>query len=240
MANAHPRSDEANTADSEAAIEEALTAFRDGQPVCIHDADDREGEVDLVYPARAVTPDAVQQLRSDAGGLICVALAPSVADAADLPYLAEAIDHPTVAGTELAYGDRSSFSLTVNHRETFTGITDEDRALTIAEVGKFADEATQANPPGVETFADRFRAPGHVHLLRAADGLLGERHGHTELAVELAQGAGCPPAAVVCEMLGDDGGPMSIAHAREYARDRDIPFLTGQEICSWATNCDGL
>jgi len=66
-------------------------------------------------------------MRNDAGGLICVAVADSVADAFGLPFLADALDHPAV-NDDPEYDDRSSFSLPVNHRETFTGITDEDRA----------------------------------------------------------------------------------------------------------------
>lgn len=210
-------------------FEAALAAFRVGDPVCIHDFDDREGEIDLVYPADAVDPVDVAQLRNDAGGLICVAFADEIAATAELPYLADALDHPAVTGGELAYGDRPSFSLTVNHRETFTGITDEDRALTIAELGQFAAEAAVGEADAT-VFAERFRAPGHVHLLRAAPGLLADRRGHTELGVALAREAGISPAVVVCEMLDDDGGATSVERAREYATSRGIPFLDGDRI----------
>ena len=67
--------------DAEAALEDAIEAFRAGEPVCIHDFADREGETDLVYPARAVTPTAVSRMRNDAGGLICVAVSHRVAAA---------------------------------------------------------------------------------------------------------------------------------------------------------------
>ncbi|PSP73275.1 3,4-dihydroxy-2-butanone-4-phosphate synthase, partial [Halobacteriales archaeon QH_9_66_26] len=111
--------------------ERAIAAFARGDPVLVHDAADREGETDLIYPAGAVTPDAVARLRNDAGGLVCVALSDGVASAFDLPFTREIVDHPAADGDELAYGDRSSFSLTVNHRDTYTGITDDDRSLTI-------------------------------------------------------------------------------------------------------------
>ncbi|MCL9813698.1 3,4-dihydroxy-2-butanone-4-phosphate synthase [Natranaeroarchaeum aerophilus] len=212
-------------------VEEAIAAFREGQPVCVHDFDDREGETDIIYPAGAVDVDAVEQLRNDAGGLVCVGLSGTVADAASLPFLSDAIDHPASETDHLAYGDRSSFSLTVNHRDTFTGITDEDRSLTITEVAEFAAAVENGSPLDAEDFASEFRAPGHVHLLRAADGLLDERQGHTELGIALAQAADQPPAAVVCEMLDDDTGrALSTAAAREYAATQGIPFVDGEGL----------
>ncbi|PSQ24675.1 3,4-dihydroxy-2-butanone-4-phosphate synthase [Halobacteriales archaeon QS_9_67_17] len=208
-----------------ASVEAAVAAFRRGDPVLVHDAADREGETDLVYPAHAVDADAVHRLRADAGGLICVALSDGVAEAWNLPFLQETIDHPAAADHELAYDERSSFSLAVNHRETFTGITDDDRALTIARLGE------AARVPEAVDFAGEFRVPGHVHLLRAAPDLLGDRQGHTELALALAEAADQPPAAVVCEMLdGDTGGARSPADARAYARRHGLAYVEGADL----------
>jgi len=127
-------------------VNRALDAFRAGDPVCVHDFADREGETDIIYPAGAVDEAAVAHMRNDAGGLICVAVADSVADAFGLPFLADALDHPAV-NDDPEYDDRSSFSLPVNHRETFTGITDEDRARTIVELAVSA-AAVDADPRG--------------------------------------------------------------------------------------------
>ncbi|WP_459193762.1 3,4-dihydroxy-2-butanone-4-phosphate synthase [Halosimplex sp. J119] len=208
-----------------ASVERAIEALRRGDPVLVHDAADREGETDLIYPAGAVTPDAVARMRNDAGGLVCVALGDAVAAAFDLPYLREAIDHPAAADHELGYDDRSSFSLTVNHRDTYTGITDEDRALTITELG-----AAAADPEATD-FATEFRAPGHVHVLRAAPGLLADREGHTELALALAAAADLPPAMVVCEMLDDEtGGARSPAAARTYADREGLVYVEGADV----------
>lgn len=207
------------------ATERTIEAFRTGSPVLIHDADDREGETDLIYPAGAVTPEAPARLRNDAGGLVCVALSSTVADTLDLPFAQQIIDHPTAQNHDLAYDDRSSFSLTVNHRNTRTGITDGDRALTITAL------AAVASDPDPESFARTFRAPGHVHLLRAAEGLLEEREGHTEFGVALAEAAGLPPAVVVCEMLDDhSGNALSPADARAYAERHDLPYVEGREL----------
>ena len=210
--------------DSASRVDSAVAAFRDGDPVLVHDAADREGEVDLIYPAEAVTPDAVARMRNDAGGLVCVALGEDVADAFDLPFASDVIDHPAADHDHLGYDERSSFSLSVNHRETYTGITDHDRALTISELGRAA-----ADPAGVD-FADEFRAPGHVHLLRAAPSLA-DRQGHTELAVALADEADIAPAAVVCEMLdGETGEARSVADAKAYADRNDLVYVEGSAL----------
>ncbi|WP_440988565.1 3,4-dihydroxy-2-butanone-4-phosphate synthase [Haloarchaeobius baliensis] len=207
------------------AVDRAIAAFRAGEPVCIHDAADREGETDIVYPAHGVTPDAVRRMRNDAGGLVCVALPDQVADAFDLPFMQEELDHPLAADHELGYDERSSFSLTVNHRDTFTGIPDDDRALTIT---KLAEAAT--DPDGFP-FVEEFRAPGHVHLLRAAPGLLDHRLGHTELGVALAEESDVSPAVVVCEMLDDEtGGALTPADARAYADREGIPYVEGADL----------
>ena len=211
--------------DSTGDVERAVAAVRRGEPVLIHDAADREGETDLVYPAGAVTPEAVARMRNDAGGLVCVALSDAVARAFELPYRQDIMDHPAAADHDLGYDERSSFSLTVNHRDTYTGITDADRALTITRLAEAAAD------PATVAFADEFRAPGHVHLLRAAPGLVADREGHTELAVALAGAADLPPAMVVCEMLDDDtGGALSPAAARNYADREGLVYVEGAAI----------
>ncbi|ELY48409.1 3,4-dihydroxy-2-butanone-4-phosphate synthase [Natronorubrum sulfidifaciens] len=207
------------------AIDAALEALRAGEPILVHDAADREGETDLIYHADAVTPDAVARLRNDAGGLVCVALGHDVADAFELPFYSEAVDHPATGDHELGYDERSSFSLTVNHRDTYTGITDVDRSTTIQALG---DAATN---PSETVFSEAFRVPGHVHLLRAAPDLLAQRAGHTELGVALADAAGLSPAVVVCEMLDDETGEaLSPVDARAYATRHGLSYLEGRDI----------
>ena len=208
-----------------AAVDRAIEAFRAGEPVLVHDAADREGETDVIYPAGSMTPEAVARLRNDAGGLVCVALTDAVARAHELPFAVDAIDHPAVATGELPYDERSSFSLTVNHRDTFTGITDVDRALTIRELARAAE-----SPRGV-SFAEEFRMPGHVHLLRGAPGLLEQRAGHTELGLALAGAAGREPAVVVCEMLDDETGiARSPGDARTYAAEHGLVYVEGADL----------
>lgn len=209
----------------ESGLREAVAAFQAGNPVLIHDFDDRECETDLVYPARAVEFEDVVRLRNDAGGLICVALGYEVANELGLQYLQDIVDHSLTDNPELSYDTRSAFSLTVNHRDTRTGITDKDRALTISELGGLASD------PDESKFASEFRSPGHVHLLKGAKGLLTERRGHTELGLYLARTSDISQAVVVCEMLDDSTGEsLSKLRAQEYAREHNIPFIDGKRL----------
>ncbi|WP_049921430.1 3,4-dihydroxy-2-butanone-4-phosphate synthase [Halopiger djelfimassiliensis] len=224
-ANARAASSGDADVDTDAAFERALDALRSGEPVLVHDAADREGETDLIYHADAVTPDALARLRNDAGGLVCVALGHEVAEAFELPFYAAAVDHPATGDHDLGYDERSSFSLTVNHRDTYTGITDNDRSRTIRALGAAAAE------PDETDFAGEFRVPGHVHLLKAAPDLLAQRKGHTELGLALADAADLPPAVVVCEMLDDETGEArSPVDARAYADRHGFPYLEGRAV----------
>jgi 3,4-dihydroxy 2-butanone 4-phosphate synthase len=223
--NSESTGETVTTQEAAGSVERAVEAVRRGEPVLVHDAADREGETDLVYPAGAVTADAVARMRNDAGGLVCVALSDAVARAFDLPYQQAVIDHPAAADHDLGYDERSSFSLTVNHRDTYTGITDSDRALTITRL------ADAAGAPSSVDFASEFRAPGHVHLLRAAPELAADREGHTELALVLADAAGRQPAMVVCEMLDDEtGDARSPAAARVYAERHGLVYVEGRDV----------
>lgn len=206
-------------------VRAAIEALQAGEPVLVHDFADREGEVDMIYPAGAVGPGEIARLRNDAGGLICVALSDEVANTFDLPFLTEAVTHPTT-DSSVGYDDRSAFSITVNHRDVYTGVTDQDRARTIQALA-----AAAANPDEFE-FAEQFRSPGHVHLLRAAPSL-SARQGHTELGIALARVANLVPAMVVCEMLDDTTGKaLAPDAARQYAERYGLVFIEGSVIVS--------
>jgi 3,4-dihydroxy 2-butanone 4-phosphate synthase len=136
--------------------------------------------------------------------------------------------------------NHSSFSLWVNHVSTFTGITDNDRATTINAIAAHVRQALT----GHETrFFDEFRLPGHVPVLRGAEGLLARRCGQTELSLALAAMAGITPAIVVCEMLDDESGmALGKADARAYGEAHGIPFLEGREVADRVTGasaCSG-
>ncbi len=219
-------------------IQKALEAAREGKMFFIYDSDSREGETDFVIPARAITPDDVRWMRRDGGGLICVSIGPKASRKLGLPFISDLIheateEHPEISnivekGGDLAYDTRSSFSLWVNHRNTRTGIPDNDRALTINELSRIVDRTLSEDKVDL---GSQFRTPGHVALLRAADGLVNDRMGQTELSIAIAQMAGITPAMVVCEMLDDRTGlALSREDAKEYAFLHDLIFLEGQEI----------
>ncbi len=217
-------------------LEDALDALRKGEMILIYDGEGREGETDLVIGSQFVTPGHVRTLRKDGGGLICVAIHPRIAETLEIPFLVDVWKHAygryrvlrDLEANDIPYDEKSSFSITVNHRGTFTGITDKDRALTIKELSRIGENALNGYDP--REFGRNFRSPGHVVLLRAAKGLLEERQGHTELSVDLMQRAGLTPVATICEMLHDGGGSLPPAHAREYAMEHGLAYLEGREI----------
>ncbi len=244
--NSHDCENVAFVSDKEASFEKdlsinmqkALEAARKGEMFFIFDSDSREGETDFVIPARATTSDDVRWMRRDGGGLICVAIGPQASQKIGLPFISDLLhesteNHPELSsvvekGGDLAYDSRSSFSIWVNHRNTRTGIPDNDRALTINELSNITERALRGDRVDL---GSEFRTPGHVALLRAAEGLVNKRMGQTELSIAIAQMAGIPPAMVVCEMLDDKTGlALSKEDAKEYAFLHGLVFLEGQEI----------
>ena len=214
----------------------AIESLKKGNMILLYDSDCREGETDVVMPAHATTPKHVALMRREAGGLICVAIHPMAAQRLGLPFVSDLLKH--ASGFELAevvekpgdisYDISSSFSLWVNHRKTFTGITDIDRALTINEISKVVQSSL--NGKKID-FGKEFRSPGHVPLLRAASDLLSERKGQTELSIALAEMANITPAMVLCEMLDDNTGKaLSKKDAKLYAKNQDLVFLEGGKI----------
>ncbi|MHA1377833.1 MAG: 3,4-dihydroxy-2-butanone-4-phosphate synthase [Candidatus Helarchaeota archaeon] len=230
-------------------LKRAIKDLADGKFIMVYDQDDREAEVDLVVLAEKVTPRHVFRLRHDAGGLICIAMANEIGKALKLPFMLQiyskvSTEYPiffdVAPDIAMPYGDKPSFSITINHRKNRTGITDIDRSTTISEFGKLGNEIVHN---GAKTkkyqklFGSNFRAPGHTHLLIAADGLLAKRKGHTELTISLTEignkvfGLDITPCTVLCEMLdGSTGRALSLKKAKEYAKQNGIIMINGQEI----------
>ncbi|MEM3445407.1 MAG: 3,4-dihydroxy-2-butanone-4-phosphate synthase [Thermoplasmata archaeon] len=221
-------------------VKEAIEAIAGGKFVLVYDADDREHETDFVICSQFVRAEHVRQMRKEGGGLICITVPPEFWEAVGLPYLTEIFSKcwsevPLLKALEpydIPYDTKSSFSLTINHRRTFTGITDRDRALTISEFGKCIAEFFNHRDieQTLQSLRENFRSPGHVPLLNAARGLVGKRQGHTELATALMILAGVTPSAAICEIMGDDGFAMSKGEARKYAEQNGLIFVEGREI----------
>jgi 3,4-dihydroxy 2-butanone 4-phosphate synthase len=221
------------------AIDKAMECLRDGRFVLVYDFDNRERETDVVIASQHVTPASIRTMRKDAGGLICTTASHEVAERLQLPFMVDVLGEahrrfPVLAGlapNDIPYDTKSAFAITINHRHTFTGITDIDRALTTSEFAKLAGRALKESPEKVRAeFGRDFRSPGHVHLLRASEWLLVKRKGHTELTTALLAMSGLVPSATICEMMGDDGNALGKDKAKAYAERYDLCFLEGQEI----------
>jgi len=219
-------------------MDRALKDIREGRMVLVYDFDDRERETDMTVASEFVTCETVRRMRKDAGGLICTTTPYSVASSLGLPFLSDifwddAGKYPILAAmapTDIPYDNtRSSFGLTINHRRTYTGITDNDRAMTIKEYAGTVFQDRPAEEIAAELGAN-FRAPGHVHLLNTTERILETRKGHTELCTALMYMAGVRPSATICEMLEDDGNSRGKESVLKYARENDLTFVTGNEI----------
>ncbi|MEE9150483.1 MAG: 3,4-dihydroxy-2-butanone-4-phosphate synthase [Thermoplasmata archaeon] len=220
-------------------VKTALESLNKGNFVLVYDADGREEETDFVIASQFVTSKVIRTMRKDGGGLICTTVHRPVGGKLGLPYLADVFykmgeEYPVLRElipNDIPYDTKSSFAITINHRKTFTGISDNDRALTISEFAKIAEKAITAEDGWTKKeFGRLFRAPGHVHLLNASKELLVKRKGHTELSTALMVMAGLIPTATICEMIGDDGKSLSKTPAKGYAKEHNLIFLEGFEI----------
>ena len=163
-------------------VEDAIAAIKDGRAVVVTDDEDRENEGDLIFASELATPDLVAFMVRYTSGYICVAVTEADADRLDLP--------PMFRVNQDRRG--TAYTVTVDAREgVSTGISASDRAHTIRLL---ADPATGS--------ADLAR-PGHIVPLRAKDGGVLRRPGHTEAAVDLAVLAGLRPAGVLCELVSE-------------------------------------
>ncbi|MEE8168352.1 MAG: 3,4-dihydroxy-2-butanone-4-phosphate synthase [Candidatus Hydrothermarchaeales archaeon] len=220
-------------------IDNAVEELQKGHIILIYDGDGREEETDLIVAGEYATPEHIRTMRKDGGGLICVAVHPTITSKLEIPFLVDVWKHAgskykifeALEANDIPYDEKSAFSITINHRKTFTGITDRDRSFTIREFTKVAVNALNGYDPA--EFGINFRSPGHITLLKAADGLLEKRKGHTELSVALMELAGLTPIATICEMLGDTGRSLTRREAGKYAREHGLVFLEGKQVVEY-------
>jgi 3,4-dihydroxy 2-butanone 4-phosphate synthase len=210
-------------------LEEVKERLLNGHPVFIYDFRGREEEVDMVYYAPKVSAASIYMLRKLGGGLICFAMPYEVGVLLGLDFMTNLLKESSLKPLvkRPKYGDYPAFSIWVNHVDVKTGISDEDRALTVRKLYEVAHEAL-SDPLGARRrFAEEFYAPGHVPVLLARK--LNERKGHTELSVRLAERLGIEPFVVFAEVL-DYGRSMSLEKAKEIAKALGAPLLKGEEI----------
>ncbi len=191
-------------------IEQAIEDIRVGKFVVVADDEDRENEGDLVCAAQHVTPEMVNFMLG-VKGMICLALTADRCAQLDLPLMSE-------TNTEAM---RTAFTVSIDAAPRFgvsTGISASDRAATIRVA---ADPASTAR--------DLVR-PGHIHPLRAREGGVLTRVGHTEAAVDLARLAGIAPAGVICEILNEDGTTARRPQLEAFCEKHGITFVTVAQL----------
>jgi 3,4-dihydroxy 2-butanone 4-phosphate synthase/GTP cyclohydrolase II len=190
-------------------IDDAIADIRAGKMVIVLDDEDRENEGDLVMAAQMVTPEAINFMRKEAGGLICMPVIGKRLDELQIPQMVS----ENTALHETAF----TVSIEARHRTT-TGISAQDRAATIQAI---LDPS--AKP------AD-FLRPGHTFPLRARDGGVLVRAGQTEAAVDLARLAGFYPAGVIVEIMHEDGTMMRLPQLREFAKKHNLRLITVKDL----------
>ena len=190
-------------------VTEAAEIFKQGRFVIIVDDEDRENEGDLALAADFVTPDAVNFMAREGRGLICVSLTEERCDELDLA--------PMVEQNTSNYG--TAFTVSVEAKgKTTTGISAFDRAVTVKTL---IDPRTRPH--------DLLR-PGHTFPLRARRGGVLKRAGQTEASVDLARVAGLTPAAVICEVMKDDGTMARVPDLMEFSAKHGIPIVSVADI----------
>ncbi|BBD71937.1 3,4-dihydroxy-2-butanone-4-phosphate synthase [Sulfodiicoccus acidiphilus] len=200
-----------------------------GLPVLVYDFEGREEEVDMVFYGGAVTPKSITTLRKEAGGLICFVTGEREGKLLGLPFFTEILREVGMGDLvkRPSYGDEPAFSLWVNHIETKTGISDNDRAKTIRGLHEVVKLLSTDDGEARRKFRESFMAPGHVPVLisRGVD----RRRGHTELVMVLAEALGLERSMVIAEML-DEGASLSKEKAKKLAKNWGVSFLEGTEI----------
>lgn len=200
-----------------ATIPEALEALRAGRPVLVADDENRENEGDVVLSAELATPDWVAWTVRWSSGFICAPMPTDLADSLNLP--------PMVAASEDARS--TAYTVSVDAAEgVTTGISASDRAHTLNVL---------ADPSSTATSIIR---PGHVLPLRAVDGGVRERGGHTEAAVELMKLAGLRPVGAIAEVVAEDGSMMRLPGLLELGARDGVPVITIEQLIAHLNEID--
>ena len=192
-------------------VEQAIADIKAGKMIIVADDEDRENEGDLICAAELVTPEMINFMIRKAGGWICLALTNERADHLQLDPQSE------VSTDEY----RTAFTISIDADERFgvtTGVSAQDRAKTIRAA---------VDPKAVPS---DLRRPGHVPPLRARDGGVLQRVGHTETAVDLARLAGLTPAGVICEILNEDGTSARRPQLEKFAEQYGLTFITVAQV----------
>jgi len=205
--------------DAISSTEEIIEDARNGRMFILVDHEDRENEGDLVIPAQMATPEAINFMATNGRGLICLSLPAERVDALDLPLMT----------THNSSRHETPFTTSIEARDgVTTGISAHDRARTVAVA---IDAAT--------TGAD-ISTPGHVFPLRARDGGVLVRAGHTEAAVDISRLAGLNPAGVICEIMNEDGTMARLPDLVAFAQRHNLKIGTISDLIGYRRRHDNL
>lgn len=195
-------------------IAQAVNWLKEGGLIIIADDENRESEGDLVGLADFVTDKSVNFMTKYGRGLICAPVSKQIAKRLELPHM--------VTNNSDSYG--TAFTISVDYRQTSTGISASDRAITI---NKLAD---------INSVKSDFHRPGHIFPLIAKEGGVLERRGHTEAAIDLAKLAGGTEVAYICEILKEDGTMARLPDLKILAEKWDIPLITVEELANYLSH----
>lgn len=198
-------------------IEEAIQQLREGKFLLVVDDESEQNTGDLLLAAEHATPERVNFMLQHAHGLVCVAMTRERLEALNLP--------PMVPE---ATGDRAAFTVSVDVRTARTGDTAEDRAATIAAL---------VNPA---TRPEDLSRPGHIFPIRAAEGGVLRRAGHTEAAVDLARLAGLNPAGVTCQILDPSGHAANLPELRAFAQEHGLSLVSIADVIRYRRRTEML
>ncbi|MGQ4619396.1 bifunctional 3,4-dihydroxy-2-butanone-4-phosphate synthase/GTP cyclohydrolase II [Nocardia sp. R7R-8] len=194
-----------------AAVQRAVAALSAGQMIVVTDDADRENEGDLILPAATVTAEQLAFVVRHTTGIVCAPMPADRADALGLP--------PMLAENTDAHG--TAFTITVDHQDSGTGVSAAHRAMTLRSLAH----------PG--TRPEELRRPGHVFPLRARDGGVLKRAGHSEAAVDLLRLANQPPIGVIAEIVAPDGSMARGRQLAEFAAEHDLPMLAIADLVNY-------
>jgi 3,4-dihydroxy 2-butanone 4-phosphate synthase/GTP cyclohydrolase II len=213
------REQRAGGEDSFSSIEEAIEEIRRGRMVVVCDGHDRENEGDLVMAAQFATPEAVNFMAKEARGLICLALTPDRCDRLGLRLMTAKNEAPL----------ETAFTVTIEAASgVTTGISAHDRAHTIQVAVD-----PESGPADIVV-------PGHLFPLKAKEGGVLERTGHTEASVDLARLAGLIPAGLICEVMNDDGTMARVPDLIPYCRRHGLKMVTVADLIAYRRRTEKL